>query len=102
MEEGNMAAMREALKAFVESVEWLCEGDERGILKRQFGPLLSDSRAALAKPPRNCDRFGGDFKMLHEAWFDWTGSPSGHNPDGTVKMAFGEWLLAPVQRGAGK
>ena len=51
---------------------------------------------ALTAPPRNCDRFGGDYKMLHTAWFDWTGSPSGQNPDGTAKMGFGEWLLAPI------
>ena len=52
--------------------------------------------------PRNCDTFGGDFKMLHTAWFDWTGSPSGQNADGTAKMSFAEWLLAPVQKGGAK
>ena len=50
-------------------------------------------RFSLSAPPRNCDLFGGDIKMLHTAWFDWTGSPSGQNPDGTAKMVFGEWLL---------
>ena len=50
-------AMREALAAFVKSVEWLCEGDESGKLKRQFGVLLSDARAALAEPPRNCELY---------------------------------------------
>ena len=83
----NTAAMREALE----------------VVKRLFDGLLmwqTDIRkaheavdAALAKPPRNCDRFGGDLKMLQTAWFDWTGSPSGQNPDGTVKLTFAEWLL---------
>lgn len=54
-EQGNVAALREALEAFVKSVEWLCEGDERGIFKRQFAVLLSDARAALSASPRNCD-----------------------------------------------
>ena len=49
---------------------------------------------AYKNEPRNCDGFGGDFKMLHKAWFDWTGSPSGQNADGTVKLTFAEWLLA--------
>ena len=53
----------------------------------------------IAKPLRNCDRFDGDHKMLYTAWFDWSGSPSGQNPDGTVKMTFAEWLLAPMQKG---
>ena len=36
-----------ALVAFVDSIQWLCDGDERGIFKRQFAPLLSNARAAL-------------------------------------------------------
>ena len=54
---GNAAAMREALTAFVDCIQWICDGDERGIFKKQFAPLLSESRAALAAPARNCDRF---------------------------------------------
>lgn len=53
--EGNQMKMRDALEAFVESVEWLCEGDESGRLKQQFGALLSAARAALSAPARNCD-----------------------------------------------
>lgn len=83
---GNAAAMREALEAFVESVEWLCDGDESGRLKRQFGVLLSDARAALAAPARNCDRFATEDEArrafeeehsreivhnLYTAAFDW-------------------------------
>lgn len=54
---GNAAKLREALQMFVDSVEWLCDGDESGRIKRQFAVLLSDAHAALAAPPRNCDRF---------------------------------------------
>lgn len=78
--EANNKAMREALVAFVESVEWLCEGDERGILKRQFGPLLSDARAALAAPPHtgrweNGTKYEYEYAYCsacgHMQWADW-------------------------------
>lgn len=51
---------------------------------------------ALAKPQRNCDLYGGDYKMLHTKWSEWTASPSGRNPNNTMKMTFSEWLLAPA------
>ena len=96
---GNAAAMREALANLVDVIDrcdsgsplwWHCGA--KGVKP------LKDAKAALAKPPRNCDRFGGDYKMLHTAWFDWTGSPSGQNPDGTVKLTFSEWLLEKAVR----
>ena len=84
---GNAAAIREALV----------------MVKRLFDGLLmwqQDIRkaheavdAALAAPPRNCDLFNGDHKMLHTAWFDWTDSPQGHDADGTVRLTFDRWLL---------
>ena len=61
---------------------------------------IEKAEAALAAPARNCDMYGGDFKMLHTAWFDWTGSPSGHNADGTVKLTFAEYLLATTKKGS--
>ena len=84
---GNAAAMREAL----EMVKRLFDG--RLMWQPDIRKAHEAVNSALAKPPRNCDRFGGDLKMLHTAWFDWTGSPSGHKPDGTVKLTFTEWLL---------
>lgn len=67
-----------------------------------FADFTKRAEALAGKPLRNCDRFDGDYKMLHTAWFDWTGSPSGQNADGTVKMTFAEWLLAPAQKGGAK
>ena len=106
--EVNNKAMRDAL-------EYLCSISDLDLAELEvLGKRLEDTstyggglvlklvhgvrngQKALSAPPRNCDRFGGDFKMLHTAWFDWTGSPSGQNPDGTVKLTFAEWLLAPV------
>lgn len=88
---GNCAAMRHAIAIAVGDLQSNLEmtPDERQFMARYL-------KAAIDKPARNCDKFQGDFKMLYTAWFDWTGSPSGQNPDGTVKMAFGEWLLAPA------
>lgn len=84
---GNIAAMHEALVI----VKRLFDG---GIM---FQPAIRKAHkavdAAFFAPPRNCDLFGGDPKMLHTAWFDWTASPSGMNDDGTVKLTYGEWLL---------
>ena len=92
---GDCAALRDALQKCVVELEPYCDGGCRR------DDVLEEAKAALAKPYRNCDMFGGDFKMLHTAWFDWTGSPSGQNPDGTAKMGFGEWLLALAgKRGA--
>jgi len=100
----NMAAMRETLRQI----------KQMGIDLRNIIPCLDKNweqclkaaikiyqaaERALFEPPRNCDRFGGDPKMLHTAWFDWSGSPSGCNPDGTVKLTFGEWLLATEKKG---
>ena len=88
---GNAAAMHEALER-CDAIAQLPETRELQSIK----DMRNIIHAALSAPPRNCDLLGGDYKMLHTAWFDWTGSPSGQNPDGTAKMGFGEWLLAPI------
>lgn len=100
---GNAAATREALEAMnrIDTrglKRLLCELVEADIFDGgQINKTISaveKARRALSAPPRNCDLFGGDPKMLRTAWFDWSGSPSGRNPDGTVKLTFGEWLIA--------
>lgn len=93
---GDTAAMRHVIEAAIRDLESNLEltRSQYGLNNRDY--MIKYLKAALAKPSRNCDMFGGDYKMLHTAWFDWTGSPSGQNPDGTVKMTFPEWLLAPV------
>lgn len=108
---GNMAAMRATLVNLTRPTETDIRGLENiakyamdhsmyggGVLQALCG-AIREGKLALADPPRNCDRFGGDPKMLHTAWFDWSGSPSGCNPDGTVKLTFGEWLLATEKKG---
>ena len=56
---------------------------------------FSIAEKALSGPPRNCDTYEGDLDKLHSVWFDWTGTKDGQNDDGTVKLTFPEWLLAP-------
>ena len=98
--------LREALKLCVDEMCDRCR--ELAAARGNPLPCLSGcepvrkAKFALLKPPRNCDRFGGDYKMLHMAWFDWTGSPSGQNADGTVKLTFAEWLLAPATERKGE
>ena len=91
----NMAAMYKALVA----VKKLFDG--RLMFQQAIRACHEKVNRALAEPPRNCDMFGGDAKMLHTAWFDWTGSPSGCNADGTVKLTFGEWLLVTKAKKGG-
>lgn len=94
--------MDDKIKSLRDALEWLDRDIEEeaatdGEMTNANAIRVGFIRNILAKfPLRNCDLFGGDYKMLHTAWFDWTGSPSGQNPDGTAKMGFGEWLLAPI------
>ena len=93
----NMAAMREALSTAIillKACEWPDDTPMQDVAE-----VMDEIEKAFFAPPRNCDLFQGDFKMLHTAWFDWSGSPSGCNPDGTVKLTFGEWLLATEKKG---
>ena len=90
---GNVAELIRALEWIGADIERQAALDEE--MSTDDAVRVGVIREALKKKPRNCDRFGGDQKMLHTAWFDWSGSPSGCNPDGTVKLTFGEWLLAP-------
>lgn len=87
---GNAAALREALVAFVDSIQWLCDGDERGIFKRQFAPLLSEASAALADPARNCDRFAD----CNSAWKAYNAIVDRERLSG-----FDFWLFSPAEGG---
>lgn len=70
-------------------------------LVEQAKEAIADARAALAAPARNCDRFGGDPKRLHDEWWAWSGKRENCNEDGTVKLTYGEWLLARGEDGRG-
>ena len=93
---GNTAAMHDALlKAIVllRACDWPDDTPMQAVAE-----VIDEIEKASSAPPRNCDMYGGDYRMLHTAWFDWTGSPSGRNPDGTIKLTFSEWLLEKAVR----
>lgn len=104
---GNMAAIRSALENLRDEAEsnydlhdYPIAGapGERGVAHCvDADTIIDEVNSALSKPARNCDRFGGDKDRLHDEWWDWSGNPNNCNPDGTVKMTFGEWLLAEVE-----
>lgn len=103
----NTKAMREALKMFVDAYSTtsytLCIENLR--------PAFQKAKAALAKPPRNCDIFKTESKRraafiayFNEA-YDLEGSKYAidtydlnHNADG-ILHDYIEWLFAPAEEG---
>lgn len=90
---GNMAAIRKAL----EDVQNELILKPCGAHTKDRQDVVEKITTALQKPSRNCDRFDGDYERLHKEWVDWSGKPENTNPDGTVKMTFGAWLLSPYE-----
>lgn len=83
---GNAAAMREALekcRALAETI-WQSKGGED--VSAEIAELKDLISTALAKPPRNCDRYSHD-----EALSVWAAEKeNGKNG------CFDEWLFAPA------
>lgn len=82
---GNMATMYEALVR----VKRLFDG--RLMWQPDIRKAHEAVNAALAAPPRNCDRFGGDIDKLREA----CARERGLNPEEDFPDVFPDWLLAP-------
>ena len=99
---GDIAAMRGALENARSLIYEGIETEVKDDIRHPFHLELAIGKIneALSLPPRNCDLFGGDPKMLYTAWFDWTASSRGMNDDGTVKLTYGEWLLVRAKGGA--
>ena len=100
---GNAAKLCEAMESILniayEVKDANADGGCRTNIPTEF--VIDTIKNALAAPQRNCDLYGGDYKMLHTKWSEWTASPSGRNPNNTMKMTFSEWLLAPAnEKGA--
>ena len=97
MEANNMAAMRKTLE-FIK----LASDDYETYGNTKAGALdviYEKACAALASPPRNCDRFDGDIDKLREA----CARERGLNPEEDFPDVFPDWLLAPSteQKGEG-
>lgn len=81
---GNMAAMYEALVM----VKRLFDG--RLMWQTDIRKAHEAVNAALAAPPRNCDRFGGDIDKLREE----CARERVLNPEEDFPEVFAEWLIA--------
>lgn len=89
---GNAAAIRDSVVRMRDmGVDYNNDGDYDSCFNSY--ELVEIANAALSKPARNCDLFGGDKDKLHAKWWEWSGTKEGQNEDGTVKLTFGEWLL---------
>lgn len=103
MEASNVKTMREALSAALEQVNKVYDilsrpcvfiQEARQGCREARGVLIP----ALAAPPRNCDRFGGDIDKLREA----CARERGINPEEDFPEVFAEWLLAPLTERKGE
>jgi len=95
---GNAAALRDALETMVDCIDWLCEGDDSGRIRKQFAPLLTTARAALAAPARNCDRYA-DATEMARAFLKDPYSTLGRDSLVEVAHRFAEWAFAPSEGG---
>lgn len=89
---GNTVAMREAVEWAKKKALYISRNYRTPLsLTGNIVELLAYLNAALAAPPRNCDRFGGDIDQLREA----CARERGMNPEEDFPEVFAEWLLAP-------
>ena len=104
---GNAAAMREAALPWIAFAEWLLENagkDALGAAIRDNGPIirqrLEELRAALAAPPRNCDRTFIDHPAMYYEFRDWCNA-KGHTMEPKLAYDAFDWLLATAnEKGA--
>ena len=98
----NTAALHDALKVASETADellkWIWNNYQE--LNCMGGRLKRAIEGAIKKPPRNCDRFGGDKDKLIEACLRERGLLVTEN----FRDVFADWLLAPstAQEGGAK
>lgn len=105
--EGNQMKMREVIKALLDVLYDMGIDEETVAISAKLTnchmnsskilETIRNAKAALAEPPRNCDRFCGDPNKLKDEWWEWSGDLRNCNADGTVKLTYGEWLLAKAK-----
>ena len=86
----NAAKLREAVSDACYAMFDFLKAQSGGYEK--MADALDKAKAALAAPPRNCDRFGGDIDKLREA----CARERGLNPEEDFPDVFPDWLLAPA------
>lgn len=101
-ERGDCAKLREALKAAELGLfRWL----SGSISRDEHRELVATIKTALAAPPRNCDRFGGDNAKLQKVYYSECGKE--YEPRDPISrqayfVGYGNWLLALAQEGGAK
>ena len=100
MEANNNAKMREALE-YASRVLAKWRQDAPFSAWNEYGYAIDRCRAALAAPPRNCDRFSGETEamvaFLNEVWLIAVKSLKDDPYDGwtpQMKAKYAQWLLA--------
>lgn len=88
---GNAAAMRSALSDACYAMFNFLKTQSGGY--EEMAIALDKARAALAAPPRNCDRFA----KWHEAWDAFVAEYGGPTDPGETEYYFGVWLFAPAE-----
>ena len=97
---GNKTKLREAVErclAVLKRIDWLGDGvfpNGKFVSPELLTRAIQEAEAALAAPPRNCDRFSSG-KASREAQKAWLVEDAG-------KTAYHEWLFATAKGGMGK
>ncbi len=73
-------------------------GHDEDYLEREMKELVAKCNAALAAPPRNCDRPEcATYDKALDAWVLWReNNLTVHDGIGKAKQPFPRWLLAPA------
>lgn len=101
---GNAAKLREALDRLAITSETFLRTNSSQSYEDTMD-ALDKARAALAAPPRNCDRFGGDNAKLQKVYYSERGKkyePRDPCSRQAYFVGYGNWLLAPAQEGGAK
>lgn len=88
-EQGNVAAMREALK-YASRVLAKWQQDAPFSAWNEYGEAIDKCRASLSAPARNCDRYA----TWDKAWDAFSESYFGPTDPGEPEYHFGVWLFA--------
>jgi len=110
---GNVAAMREVLEHCRNCAMMIPQFVQVPKPKRSSlnaaadyaDIILREVDAALAAPPRNCDRFGGDNAKLQKVYYSECGKeyePKDPYSRQAYLVGYGNWLLAPAKDKEGR
>lgn len=93
---GNKVSMREALVALVDYYQTACHSCMS--IAPELHSLVQNARAALATPPRNCDRKFIDRVAMYDEFKDWC-NKKGHTIEPKLAYDAFDWLLATKEGG---